>query len=365
MKKNFILFLLLLLTVACNKDGYKIRGYYPSVDDGTKVYLSMMDENFTCFDSAVVEDGCFEFEGRADSVMLCMLFSELPFDGGPFVLENGNIAMRVSNSFKRKGTLLNDELQSYFDAKEDVIKRNTSILNYITENEHISNVERDSLSILLQSADVNFNSKAIAIINRNIDNVVGAFVLTQMADEIITKDLYRLMSLVPVENRDNRFVALMSRVENEVKLIERLEATSVGCDYVNFELPDIKGRQVLLSDIVDNNKATLLFFWAGWSGVSKQDMPILKRINDKFAKKGFSMVALSLDDDIDEWRSAVDSLRVDWVQLCDPSGGSNDVAAAYGVATLPSFILIGADGKIIARDLPAYRVEEQLNTLLN
>lgn len=365
MKRVYIFLCLLLLLASCNSSGYRVDGYYPSAENGTKVYLAMMDEAFTCFDSAVVEDGYFRFDGQCDSVMLCMLLSERPFDGGPVVIENGRIAMRVGGSVKRKGTPLNDELQNFFDVKEEVIQMKAAMTGYLEANEQISVAERDSLSVLLQSLDVNFNSQAIAMITGNIDNVVGAFILTQVRSEIMPKDQLRLMSLVPAENRDDRFVALMSRVENEVKTLERMEATSVGRSYVNFELPDIAGRPLLFSNVVERSKATLLVFWAGWSAASKQDVPVLKRVNRKYAKRGLSIVGLSLDDNTDEWRATVESMGVDWVQLCEPSGGSNDVAAAYGVVTLPSFVLINAEGKIVARDLPAYRIEEQLNELIN
>ena len=48
-------------------------------------------------------------------------------------------------------------------------------------------------------------------------------------------------------------------------------------------------------------------------------------------------------------QAVADDLGLDWVQLCNPVGGSAEVAAAYGITELPTAVLVNNRGTIISR----------------
>ena len=60
-------------------------------------------------------------------------------------------------------------------------------------------------------------------------------------------------------------------------------------------------------------------------------------------------MGVSLDGSVDACKAIVDELDIKWIQLCNPAGGSAEVAAAYGITELPMAVLINNRGTIIAR----------------
>ena len=78
-------------------------------------------------------------------------------------------------------------------------------------------------------------------------------------------------------------------------------------------------------------------------------LTVLSGAYDKHRAAGLQVVGVSLDGSKEVCNEFVDKLNINWLQLCNPSGGSAEVAAAYGVTDLPTAILVNNRGTIIAR----------------
>ena len=76
------------------------------------------------------------------------------------------------------------------------------------------------------------------------------------------------------------------------------------------------------------------------------------------------MVAVSLDRTVEECSNTVDRCGVEWVNLCNPSGGSAEVAAAYGVTSLPAYVLVNRSGTIITRGASMDDIRRKLDEVL-
>lgn len=363
--KNFILCTLsVFLLYSCTTDGYKINGYASSLPDGTKIYITSLDENFTLLDSAIVEDGRFTFSGSKDTAAVCMMVADGFLEGGPFVLENGDIAVKLGSVFRRKGTMQNDAMQEFYNMQSAMFKRMENVVERYSNADEKSINLRDSIAAEVESAELDFWGKSIELMLDNINNAAGAFILMQIGDELTPVTMKNLMERVPEYNRNAFFDAMYNRVNADADRVERAAKTAIGNSYIGFELPDAAGKQVLFNSIVENSRYTLLNIWAGWSAQSVNEFTELKKIYRKYSSKGVSLVSLSIDEDLQEWRSAVDSIAAPWYQLCDPEG-SVDVATAYGVGVIPTAILIDGRGNIVARDYPAYRMLQLLDALMN
>lgn len=364
MRKILLYFLVLPFIIGCGTDGYRIRGEYPGVEDGTMVYLANMNAAFSYIDSAVVKNGCFEFTGRRDTPVVCMLLSSVILDGGPVVIENGDINVLLKNGCRRSGTPLNNDLQKYLNAHNKMSQNVAQVVDFIEANNNLSDNQRDSLQIVVDGFRASFVSVLQQVMGGNMNNDLGVFLLTQSENFFTSEEFYSIMSTVPAHLRNERFNTMYNRVaEAEGRKVKAM-ATGVGGKYVNFELADINGNQVLFSDIVSKSKYTLLDFWASWCAPCRQEMPVVKDIYKEYKGRGLSVVSISLDDNTDEWKEAVSSLGMSWIQLCNPAGGSAEVADAYGVETIPTLLLIDSKGKIVLRGEPAYRVAEKMNELL-
>ncbi|QEC44077.1 AhpC/TSA family protein [Pseudobacter ginsenosidimutans] len=129
-----------------------------------------------------------------------------------------------------------------------------------------------------------------------------------------------------------------------------------------FTTLDENGKEVKLSDF--KGKYVFLDFWASWCGPCKPQIPFLKAANDKFKSKNFVMIAISLDGNRDAWLKAVASHKMDWLQLSSLKSWKEPAATAYEVNAIPFNVLIGPDGKILAKGLYNEDIDKKLSELV-
>lgn len=133
-------------------------------------------------------------------------------------------------------------------------------------------------------------------------------------------------------------------------------ATAVVAD---FDFTDFAGKKRKFSEFT--GKVVLIDFWATWCGPCLADIPKLKKIHEKYKADGFEILGLNAetigDEDPDPAFAKeaakraiqiVNTRGVTWPQA--NSATSLPVAVNnFGVKVLPTKVLIGRDGKIIAR----------------
>ena len=77
-------------------------------------------------------------------------------------------------------------------------------------------------------------------------------------------------------------------------------------------------------------------------------------MHDEFARDPrFVLMGVSLDDRPSDAAATVKALKLSWMQAF--AGPESPVVAAYGATAIPTTLLIGPDGKILATDFEARR----------
>jgi len=120
-----------------------------------------------------------------------------------------------------------------------------------------------------------------------------------------------------------------------------------------------------LSDYVGRGKVVLVDFWASWCGPCCKEIPGLIELYSQYKDKGFEVVGVSLDENADAWKKAIERLNIPWVHMSDLKGWKCEGSQAYAVSTIPYTVLIDAEGKILAHNLHQNELKETLEKVLN
>jgi thiol-disulfide isomerase/thioredoxin len=110
----------------------------------------------------------------------------------------------------------------------------------------------------------------------------------------------------------------------------------------DFELQDLDGNLFRLSD--RSGEVRLVDFWATWCAPCREEIPMFKELHEKYGDKGFTLVAVSMDDGPGIVREFIEDYEIPYVNLM----GTDEVGEAFGgILGLPQAFLIDGDGQIV------------------
>ena len=111
-----------------------------------------------------------------------------------------------------------------------------------------------------------------------------------------------------------------------------------------FALKDIHGNVVSLDQVLSQNKAVLLNFWATWCGYCVEEMPDLVGLYQRNKDRGFVIVAV---DSGESSAQAADFARK--MNMAFPVVLDEDTAVSgkYGVVGIPMSLLVNSQGQVL------------------
>jgi len=168
-----------------------------------------------------------------------------------------------------------------------------------------------------------------------------------------TETLYKSLSDQMKASRYGRQILEYISVNKDIK---------VGDRYADFEQADTSGKIIKLSQV--EGKFVLLDFWASWCGPCRKENPNLVKTYARFKEKGFAILGVSVDDDKNQWLSAIKYDQLSWQNVSDIRGTKNKAVLLYGVNRFPTNFLIDSNGIVIAKDLRGKQLDDKLNELL-
>ncbi|HRL11758.1 MAG TPA: TlpA disulfide reductase family protein [Aggregatilineales bacterium] len=142
----------------------------------------------------------------------------------------------------------------------------------------------------------------------------------------------------------------------------RSASGSVGLD-IGMVAPDFQtvtadGQPVSLSAL--RGDYVLLNFWATWCGPCRVEMPEFQRQYERYAHRGFTILAVNHSETNAAVRDFQESLALTFPLAMDERG---QIQRQYGIFSYPSTFLIDPDGRIITRHFGPLTVD-QIDQLL-
>jgi thiol-disulfide isomerase/thioredoxin len=124
----------------------------------------------------------------------------------------------------------------------------------------------------------------------------------------------------------------------------------------------IDGKQVSLESL--RGTPVLVHYWATWCEPCKVDMAQIRELAAKYGPKKFAVVGIALDSDKQQLEKFLKSKPIAWPQLHEAGGLDGRLAEELGVLTLPTMILLDAEGKVVDRNVVITELEKKIDALL-
>jgi thiol-disulfide isomerase/thioredoxin len=144
-------------------------------------------------------------------------------------------------------------------------------------------------------------------------------------------------------------VALVAILLLAYAVVPRVFASrSVGTEAPDFTIPvaanPIAGHEgVHLAEL--KGSPVILSFWATWCGPCQAEAPLIDRVAQRYKDRGLVVVGVNTSDREGNAGAWARTRRVSYTIAYDTE---NAVAAAYGVETLPTLVVVSRTGKIVA-----------------
>ena len=124
---------------------------------------------------------------------------------------------------------------------------------------------------------------------------------------------------------------------------------SKGRPSPEFSFEDVDGKTVSLKDL--RGRYVYIDVWATWCVPCRNELPHLQKLEETFKGMNIAFVSLSCDaaKDKQKWAKMVKDQNMGGIQLWGNS--DNDFLKAYRVQTIPRFIFLDPEGRIVNPDM--------------
>lgn len=137
-------------------------------------------------------------------------------------------------------------------------------------------------------------------------------------------------------------------MRHRLLMLIALVVPGLACAIENGQPAPVFGAPLLQGDasleLEDHRgKVVLLDFWASWCGPCRQSLPALEKLRDEFGAAGFEVIAVNLDQEIQDGLDFLKKYPVTYPTVQDAPGR---IARLYDVKTMPMSYLLDRQGVV-------------------
>ena len=361
-------YLLFLSSCGSSDNQFELIGN-ADVSDGTMIYVLQADQNNQPYikDSTSVQSNSFKFKGISSTPQISYIQVQGVNGYVLAILENGDIKADIYKDSISKskvyGTKSNDDFIKYKSETKSLV----DVMNNISSDAQNAIMSGDVVTAMELEKEYNSKEREVMLyewdfIVDNLDSYMSALLLEVfMIENKVNKD-----SIIDVYESFSNRIKVSDVGKNIADLLSQFEdPIEVGEIAPDFTAPSIDGPDITLSNVLLDNKVTLLDFWAAWCRPCRIENPNLVRLHKKYKDDGFDIIGVSLDRTREQWEQAVIDDNLPWTQVSNLNFWNDPVARRYSIRAIPQSYLLNKDGLIMGKNLRGQELEDRILSLLN
>ena len=157
------------------------------------------------------------------------------------------------------------------------------------------------------------------------------------------------------------FVNILANIDMSKKQIEAKSKLDIGAMAPDVDLTTGDGKKVKLSSF--KGKVVLMDFWASWCRPCRMESPNVVKAYNKYKDKGFVVLSISSDQDLEKWKTAIQQDGLIWSTHFADALGGNIANKTYEVSYIPKMFLLDKTGEIVGKDLRGEALEDAIKKL--
>ena len=360
MKKHLIfLFALVLGLTACNKTKtFMVNVSLKNGNDQTVYLQKYVDNKPVIIDSAVIANEMAVLTANVDNPQILYALKVKGKRGSmPFFADNKDVSFVGDINNPQDVEIMASETQSELDAYNKQLNQFDLQIRDLYAVMQQAFMDNDSIKIdslnqvgtaLMEQQD-NYRDEYI---KAHPESFVSHYILDGVKQDYPLDQLKEMVGAFTTESlyRDhlNDYIAKQERLE-------------IGQPFIDFTLMTNNDTEVVLSEMIPQNKLTLVDFWASWCGPCRKENPVVKAAYEQFHALGFDVIAVSVDQDEAAWLKAVEEDQLPYTQVRDVD---NTASEAYMIYYIPSNFLFDQNGIMVAKGLRGDDLAAKLAELL-
>ena len=361
MRKHLLILIALALGLsACNPKGktFQVNVSLKSANDQTVYLQKYINNEPVNIDSAVIADGMAILNASVDNPQILYALKVKGKRGSmPFFADNKNVAFVGDLNNPNAVEIMASESQAELDAYNDQLEKFGAQINelYAAMSEAFSksdSIMMDSLNTVGTALMEQQDNYRDDYIKAHSDSFVTHYILDGVKQDYPLNLLKEMVAAFTTES------IYKDHLNDYITKQERLE---VGQPFVDFTLMTNNDTEVVLSEMIPQNKLTLVDFWASWCGPCRKENPVVKAAYEQFHALGFDVIGVSVDQNEEDWLKAVEEDQLPWNQVRDVE---HTVSEDYMIYYIPSNFLFDQDGNMVAKGLRGEDLTAKLTEIL-
>ena len=377
--KNFLTlfavsFALIVSSCSEKQKSFSIHGTVNHLSQGSKIYLDEMAysevttlDTTTCNDKGeyqlkefIQHTGLYRVRYGFDKAV----FLVLDKNSGDIQIESDTTSSLVSKAVI-KGSPASAQFQDFLfqitEMGNPIMQLNYQLMD---TTKKLSDSTRNNLIHQIDAIEKTVRDYVVAYTDTTENPVLAVFAMSNFLIPDLDKSSFEKFLAKAKSKYTNvpMAVAFCEDVELAFKKMQRKPGESLfenGTLIPEINIPDVNGKNISLQSL--KGKYVLVDFWASWCMPCRKENPNVVEAYNKYKDKGFTVYSISLDDDIEKWKKAIEQDHLSWpYHVSELKGWESEVVHQFGIEGIPTNYLIDKEGIIIASNLRGKELENIL-----